>query len=321
MRLFKVKTESMNMKNILSCLPFVGLLFASWGCDHSGPIEVYREEIRQPMEVTILTKNDTLLVAESSFNVTGLLNDEENNYPATLLVNGITSNLGDSNEEYSYSRVVVRDKSAPVPITGRFGQVDDYQHLDVGKVGVNGTTLDRAEAIIQIRSITLIPVRVGIFYKLVKDKNQQSSPFEFRPNSEFAFNAEGKDNIGTFIKRINSPDKIKLTTPKPNGLLFFDEDMTLRWQGRSGQRVAVVFSLFDDEQKTPGKPLLKVMAQPQSNALLIPAKILQLLPKASSGHYVITIVSANRSQEQIPGYAGKVLIQSSSIHNITVSLR
>lgn len=311
------------MSRIVLSVTMVFVLIGLVGCDRPGPIEVYKDEAREPAEVTLLLgkQNDTLVVAESTYDFTGLLNEEEDAYPATMLVNGVKSDLDGNRVVYSYSRVILRDKNSPLTISGRFGQLDDYRRLDVGTVRVNGTVLERYEAIIQIRSLTLLPVRAGVFYKLVNEGNEQTKPFVFRASTEYALDADGKNNIAPFVKRINSPDEITLTEPKPYSLSFRDEDLVLRWQGKAGQRVNVLISLYDEEQKLPGKPIMLLKPSVKANALLIPSKLLQLVPRTSSGRYVLTIISSNRAEEQVAGYSGKVLVQSSSIHNVAVTLR
>lgn len=293
------------------------------GCERPGPIEVYREEAREPAEVTLLVgkENDTLVVSESAFIFTGLLNDEEERYPATMLVNGVKSDLDGNRSVYSYTRVILRDKDSPFQITGRWGRLDEYPRLDVGIVKVNSTVLERAEAIIQIRSLTLIPVRAGVFYKLVNQGNEQTKPFLFRANTDYAIDLEGKGNISPFVGRINSPDEVTLVEPKPYTLSLRDEDLTVRWEGKSGGHVSILISLYDEELKLPGKSLMLLKQSTKGNALLIPAKLLKLIPKMSTSRYVITLVSANRSEEGITGYSGKVLVQSSSIHSIAFTLR
>ncbi len=292
-------------------------------CERPGPIEVFREEAREPAEVTLLVgkESDTLVVSESAFDLTGLLNDEEERYPATMLVNGVKSDLDGSQVVSSYSRVILRDKDSPFQITGRWGRLDEYPRLDVGIVKVNSTVLERAEAIIQIRSLTLIPVRAGVFYKLVNQGNERANPFVFRPNTSYRIDAEGKGNIPPFVEHISSPDEVTLLEPKPYALALRDEDLTLRWEGRSGRQVSVLISLYNEELKLPGKALMLLKSSTKGNALLIPARLLKLIPKTSTSRYVLTFVSANRSEERITGYSGNVLVQSSSIHNVAFTLR
>ena len=312
------------MKKTLYSLLTAVLLVSTIGCDNPGPIQVIRDDFPQPSEVSLLMnrENDTLVVSESSYDFTGLLNDDEEKNPGTILVNGVRSDLGDSNSEFSYSRVMLRDKNSPIPVSGRFGRYDADPRLDAGTVRVNGTTFSRYEAIIQIRSLSPLYIPAGVFYKLVSEKKEESKDFAFRPISQYSIDAEGKGAISPFVERIVSPAEVRLLDPKPNSLVFRDEDFIVRWKGESGEHVAVVIGLFDDTQKVPAKPLMKLVAPPHTNSMLIPSKLMQLIPKTSSGRYVFTIISSNVTDDGgITGYSGKVLVQSSSIHNVTVLLR
>jgi hypothetical protein len=312
------------MKKTLFSLLIAVLLVSYIGCDNPGPIQVIRDDFPQPSEVSLLMnkENDTLVVSESSYDFTGLLNDDEEKNAGTILVNGVRSDFGDSNVEFSYSRVMLRDKNSPISISGRFGRYDADPRLDAGTVRVNGTMFSRYEAIIQIRSLSSLYIPAGVFYKLVSEKNEASKEFAFRPISQYSIDADGKGPISPFVERIVSPAEVRLTDPKPNALVFRDEDLIVRWKGEAGQSVAVIIALFDDNQKVPGKPLMKLVVPAHANSLLVPSKLLQLIPKTSEGRYVFTIISSNVSDNGgIAGYSGKVLVQSSSIHNVSVLLR
>ncbi|HEY4612804.1 MAG TPA: hypothetical protein VII11_07475, partial [Bacteroidota bacterium] len=246
---------------------------------------------------------------------------EEEVYPATMVVNGVESDITGSHQSTSLSRVVLRDVSSPESVSGNFGQFIKYQHLNIGSVRLNGTELDREEVILQVRSRTTLIIPNGVLYKLVNDDQSQNKPFVFHPNIDYAIAAEGKAQISGFIERIDSPDAIELIHPKPYSLVFGDEDLTLRWSGRSGSVVHAVVSFYDEANQRVGRPIMELRATARTNAMLVPAKLLNLIPRTSSGKYVITLISANREETTVPGYSGTVLVQSASIHNAAVTIK
>ncbi|MGH2568181.1 MAG: hypothetical protein ACRDGA_07570, partial [Bacteroidota bacterium] len=272
----------------------VAVLTGLLGCDRPGPIELVHDDAREPVRVNFLLEgngNDTLVVTnaeiERKYDITGMLPAEEEAYPATMLVNGIKFDLGGDHTEYSYSRVVLRDKSAPDTVSGNFGQILTFPHINVGSISLNGTALEREEVVLQIRSRTTLFVPNGVLYKLLTDAPSQSKPFVFAPYTEYLLVADGKAKIPPFIEKIYSPDEVTLVHPNPYSLVFSDEDLTLRWEGFSGQYVNVIISFFDETQQQVGRPIVELKPAPRTNAMLIPAKLLNLIPKTSGGRYVI----------------------------------
>ena len=324
-----VERQESTMYRLIMFLSAV-LLLGVIGCDQPGPIEVFHTDAREPIQVNYLLGNDgdSVTIAtdvQTNYDLTGVLFTEENLYPATMLVNGATYDInGIKSEDLSYTRVSMRDTDSPISVSGNFGEVAAYSHLDVGNVSLNGTDLEKEEVYLQIRRPNQaqgILLRNGIQYKLLNDDQAPSKQFKFRPNIDYAIVAEGKAQVTSFTERIDSPDKIEIVQPKPYSLILSDEDLTLRWNGRSGNAVVVVISYYDEVNKMVGKPIMELKSVSRANAMLISKKLLNLIPKTSSGKIVLTLISANREEAVAPGYNGKILVQSSSIHNATVTLK
>jgi hypothetical protein len=299
------------------------VLFALVGCEKPGPIELLHEEYPEPFEVTFfpVQNQDTLIVSEYSYDLTGLTPQEEEKYPGTILVNGVKADMDGYSYVYSYSRVVLVDKHSPIPVVGQFGQITTYPRLDVGVVKVNEIPLERKEVFTQIRSITTLPIRTGVFYRLVNEGNAYTVPFLFRANQLYGVTAEGRGSVASFTEVVATPDEITVLEPKPYGLLFRDEDIVVRWKGKPGQQLIVLVSAYDEKRLRPGKPLVQLKSSVQSNGLRIPNKLVQLIPKTASGKYLLTVVSANRTERTIAGYTGTVLVQAASIHNVGITLK
>jgi hypothetical protein len=317
------------MYRLLACS--VVVLVGVIGCDQPGPIEVLLSDATEPIQVTYLigseSDHDSLVVAatavRSNFDVTGILRTEEGLYPATMLVNGVKYDIhGTSEDEKSYSRVAMRDTDAPISATGNFGQVEVFKHLDVGDVSLNGTGLDKEEVFVQIRTPSQNIVRaIGVQYKLLNETPSQTKPFEFRPNIDYAIVAKGRERVHSFTERIDSPDRVAIVHPKPYSLVLADEDLTLRWSGKSGNSVVVVLSYYDGENKQIGRPIMELRSASRANAMLISKKLLNLIPKTSTGKIVLSLISANRAEAAVDGYNGKILVQSASIHHVSVTLK
>jgi hypothetical protein len=288
------------------------------GCDPSGPIIIQPDETTDQIDFSLLTsqKPDTTVVLEYTYDLTGLTPQDEKTYPATILVNAVRTDLGEQRVRYSYSRLLVTDRRDTIPISGRFGYYAAHPALDIGQAKVNAMAFERSESIVQIRSLTLLPVRTGIFYRLINEGNETGKPFVFVPASTYLVESDGRATIGSFSHTIQSPDELTLLEPKPLSLVLRDESLVLKWQGKTGSEITVIISTYDQTQGKPLQPLMVMSAKPRAKMLVIPAKIMRLIPSSPSGRLMFTIVSSNRKEVHIPGYEDKVLMQSSSINNV-----
>ena len=204
------------------------------GCERPGPIILQPDTSTDQIEVISLVgkQTDSTVVFEHTYDRTGLAPTVEEDYPATILVNGVRSDLGEHRTQYSYSRMVVNDRLTTIPVQGRFGRIDLPSPIDVGRATVNQTELERLDAIVQIRSTVLLPIRTGVFYKLLNEGNQITNPFIYYPSNEYVVSAEGRGPIKPFSVDIASPDDLRILEPRTLSLVLRNADLTLRWQGK-----------------------------------------------------------------------------------------
>lgn len=307
---------------------FIGILIFALvgflGCEKPGPIELQQEEYPEPLDVSLFANHDrdTLVVSEYHYDLTGLAPNEEERYPGTILVNGIKVDVEGYPYVYSYSRAVFVKKDSVIPVQGQnFGAVIEHPRLDVGNVSVNNVQLEKKEVFTQIRSVTLIPIRTGVLYRMMNEGNAYTVPFVYRANTRYGISAEGRAQISAFTDAIDSPDEISVVDPKPYSLKFRDEDLVIRWNGKPGQQLNVIISLYDERRLRVGKPLMLLKSSVKSNGLKIPNKLIQLIPRTTSGKYLLTVISANRVERRIAGFSGTVLVQAASIHNVGFTLK
>lgn len=298
-------------------------LAALQACQENGPIQLYEDEMSSPVEVSLLKRPDTTVVSETIVDITGLTQQDEEDYPGTVLVTGIKTDLGRERNALAYARILLEDRNAPFPITAGEGKVrlTTYPRLDIGKAKLDNAEFDMAEWIIQIRSVALIPVRTGVFYKLLNDGSQNIKQFVYEPRHTYSIEAEGKEAIAPFELEVSSPDEITLVEPKPLAFIFRDEDFVLRWEGASSEVVRIVLSTYDEKIGRAATPLMLIKASPHAHSLLLPSKLLKLIPSTPNGRYMLSVISANRQKMTIGGYPNKVLVQGAFIHNTVVNLR
>ncbi|MBI3587174.1 MAG: hypothetical protein HY088_08605 [Ignavibacteriales bacterium] len=321
------------MKNVtfhIVLLAAVVLLLQA--CNVNSPIELKDQRTPDVVEISFLKdKPDTTIIegleAKPTRDITGLTQEDEDKYPATILINGGKTDFAGAQNSFSLSRLIIKDRKTPIPFSGTIGKLQIIPHLDVGKAKIDNSEFTKTDLIIQIKSLTLIPVRAGVVYKLANDPAQNTSgfrgisQFEYKPNYQYVIEAEGKDSIRQFSKSIQSPDQITIVNPKPAGLVFSDEDLVVEWHGAVGEVARLMISTYDEKTGHVQKPLMLLTARPTTNSLVISSKVLKLVPKAPNGRYMLSFISTNRYETSIPGYADKVLVQAASIYNLTVSIR
>jgi hypothetical protein len=309
------------MKPGFSYSAIVMLLLLLSACQENNPVELAENPASEPVEVILPRERDTTVVEETTLDLTGLIRQDDNNYPGTVLVTGVKSDIGGTRTQLSYARILLEDLQSSITVKGNFGSYTGYQHLEVGKARLDNVEFDVAEWIIQIKSLTLLPVKAGFFYKLGFDGIQVTKPIVYVPRHHYLVEAEGKGPIQPFGLTIDSPDEVTLLNPRPDGLVFRDEDLVLRWAGHTGDSVRVIISTYDETRGRALKPLIVLTASPRSNSLVFPSKLLKLIPTNADDRYMMTFVSANRRIALLDGYPYKVLLQAASIHNILISLR
>jgi len=299
----------------------VMLLLSLPACQGNNPVELAENPIAEPVEVILPRERDTTVVQETTLDLTGLIQQDDDNYPGTVLVTGVKSDVGGARTQLSYARILLKDLRSPITVKGNFGSYTGYQHLEIGTAKLDNVEFDVAEWIIQIKSLTLLPVRAGFFYKLGFDGVQVTKPIEYLPRHHYFVEAQGKGQVKAFGLTMDSPDEVTLLNPRPQGLVFRDEDLVIRWTGQSGDSVRVIISTYDEARGRALKPLMVLTASPRSNSLVFPSKLLKLIPTNADDRYMMTFVSANRQIATLDGYPDRVLLQAASIHNILISLR
>lgn len=322
------------MKNVtFHIVLLAAIVLLLQACNESSPIELKDARSPDVVEFSLLKYNkpDTSLVqgleAEPTLDITGLTQEDEEKYPAMILINGGKTDFGGEQTSFSLSRVQLKDRNSPVPVSGNFGKLSIIPHLDVGKAKIDDSEFNKTPLILQIKSLAPIFVRAGVLYKLGNGESSSQSfsasgkPFEYKSNYEYVVEAEGRDSIGQFSKEILSPDQITVFNPKPTSWVFSDEDLVLQWNGVVGEVVRLIISTYDEKTGHIQKPLMLLSARPTTNSLVISSKVLKLVPKVPNGHYMLSFISTNRYETRIPGYTDKVLMQAASIHNLTVSIR
>lgn len=323
----------MNLRITYLLLGAVVLLSA---CRQNNPITL-RDEIAldEPVEVLFLKEQpDTSSSAsakdqtQTTVDLTGLLRADEKNYPGTILIGGVKSDLASGRSTLAYSRILLRDLQDTVWAKGGWGYFSDYRLIDVGRATLNDVEFDVTQIITQLRTVNfVVPLSVGVIHKLGNDGTQAARPMEYIPRHTYFISAKGKrygkngeHELKSFQLPVFSPDEVTITSLQANSIVFRDEDLILRWRGDPGQRVKLIFSTYDENTGRADRPLVQFTAYPKESALSISSKLLKLVP-STDAKIMLSLVSVNQSEIALEGYPNKVLLQAASIHNVVIALR
>jgi hypothetical protein len=313
-------------------LSFIILIVATlWivGCQEKLPVELAAEQSATALEVRVLPAIDSTLIVDASVDTSGVLQAEEQAYPATLLVTGVKTDFGSYRSTFSYSRMLLNDKRRPITQSSDLSsqnsqepaKVIGYLGLDVGNAKVNSVDLPKTFRPLRTWSSVLPGQNAGKTYTLVDQDNVPIPNFTYAAGQRYRFVADGKNTISSFAREIESPDEITVLEPKAGSILFRNEDIHLRWDGRRGEQLRLLISSFDAKSNVPVKPILQLSVEEGSSSIIIPAKVLQSVRTNSEGRYLFSLISSNRVTTTVPGYDGNVLVQAASIHNVLLWLK
>ncbi len=309
------------------------IIAALWivGCQEKLPVELASEQSATSLEVKVLPAIDSTMIVDASVDTSGVLQSEEQQFPATFLVNGVKTDFGSYRRTFSYSRILLNDPKKPIldsagPPAQRYLRARGFNGLDVGNAKVNSVDLPKTFRPLRTWSSVLPGYYAGKTYTLVDQDNAPIPNFTFTAGQHYRFVADGKNTVLSFAKEIESPDEITVLEPKAGSILFRNEDIHLRWDGKRGGELRLLISSFDTKSNVPVKPLLQLSIEEGSSSITIPAKVLQSVRANSDGRYLFSLISSNRVTTTVPGYSDgnvpvNVLVQSASIHNVLLWLK
>jgi len=293
-------------------LAFVALCWLV-GCQEKSPVELALDQSPTALEVSVLPAIDSTLIVDASVDTSGVMQQEEQRYPATFLINGVKTDVGTSHSVFSYSRVLLNDKRNPIQESGK---VIGYLGLDVGTAKVNSVDLPKTLRPYRTWTSFSPDYNAGRAYTLVDQDNKPIGNFTYAAGQTYRFVADGRGAVSPFELAIASPEEITILEPKAGSVVFRGDDLQVRWSGHVGDTFRVLISTYDARSNVPVKPLLQVDVKEGSSSITLPAKVLEALQVNSNVQYLFSFISMNRSVASVPGYSERVLVQAASIHNI-----
>jgi len=244
-------------------------------------------------------------------------------------VSGVKTDFGSYRRTFSYSRILLNDPKKPIadsagPPAQKYLRARGFNGLDVGNAKVNSVDLPKTFRPLRTSS-SVCPVSMPGGPTRSSIRTMSDSKLHLCGRQRYRFVAEGKNTVTSFAKEIESPDEITLLEPKAGSILFRNEDVHLRWDGKRGQGLRLLISSFDAKSNVPVKPLLQLSIE---EAELHHDSSQGDAERACEQRRSVPLFAhfIEQSHTTVQGYTDgnipvSVLVQAASIHNVLLWLK
>jgi len=288
---------------------FLGSL-AFWGCTQPADVELSRDGYETDLEVRAVEVPDTNLILPE-VDSTGVLADVFLTVKGVMLISDVTHEAGDQIVNTSFALVFVSDST----VRDMAGRMIGYSGIDLGTVSLNGQPMVRLAHRVVLRRLLLPDTALVRGYEYLANLTGLYRPGELYT---WSFSSPG---FGSRSESILAPTRVQVQSPPVigQGVVERTKDLELLWRGGQGT-MSIIISTFDPATRKT-RPLLELRSRANSGRALLPAKILQQLPRFQR-HFIFTFVLANRREfGPTLNTSARVLVQAASIVNRYVELR
>ncbi len=214
--------------------------------------------------------------------------------------------------EASLARAEFADPSQP--------EVDNddtvgYHSFDLGYVTIDDLPLDR-RLITYTNSLQQTDT-LGATYALLNRDGFGGRGFTYSGRHTYLWRLTGSDEVAAINLSILAPQAIHVTTPTPADNISVYQNLRMSWSGGG----AVVRILISSPQPAgmPPRNLLQLRLAINTGSVLLPSRILRLLPPAQS-RFLFTVISENDTTFQTDRYANDIVARVITSHSLLLHL-
>ena len=306
------------LKNLNIVLVLI-LLLTAVACEDNQPVELVDEatgEGETEIEVNVLgLEADTTGIA-LAVDTTGLLHSELSRYAAAMIVSGVQFDVLNRHHEVSFAHAVFFDLTDPIRFMGR---IIGFPTLDVGKVFLDGIELHQVPHRLRRPEPPFADSLVGVRYGLLNVDGRGDSNFGYQPDHAYEWSIEGSDRIPPRNVSIASPGRVNIIFPQATSSLSKDHPLEILWTGQRPETIIISGVRIAPDEGS--RPLLLIRVPKEIRRIIIPAKIVQLLPTDRFERFLFTFKASNTRVIPIPDYSENVLLHATSVHNVLVKIR
>lgn len=285
------------------------------GCQERTPLELSSNQLANEVQVTLLQSPIESAQARSTVDTTGVLNTEDSKYYATMYISGVKYDLGADRQIISHSKVIFSDKNESVEYRGkRIG----FRGIDLGKVQVDGIEMAKGQKLIHLPDLPLPGGRdtaIGPQYILANRNGQGARDFNFSHNSRWEWRIGGNPPaIKPFNISVETPDELTIIFPRSTSVLLKNQDFHVQWTGT----VKALRLIISGVKGSDFQPLLEIDVKNDGKDVIIPAKILGLLPTGTYQAFVFSFINSNEAKVRVNEFPDEIFVVSSSVHNLVL---
>ncbi len=284
------------------------------GCQKPGPAELQPGNDVETIEV------EPMAAVSSMFNepdTTGLVRSDQLRYYAQIVTAGVRSDEPNRTETSSIVRVIFTNRLQPIY---RGPQYVGCWALDIGTVLVDGLPLFRVPRRLRVPingTTTIVDTVVGVEYVLRNNNGIGGRGFTYAPKHQYDWRNTGYTGI-SLATQTRSADEIRVLEPHTGWSVNRSNGLRVQWTGGE-DTIYVVISTRGSGQNTI--PFMRLKIRGDRKQIVIPPKILRLLPSEGTTQFLFSFISQTRSEATVTGYADPVLIHTASVHNILLTIQ
>ncbi|MBA4313431.1 MAG: hypothetical protein C0417_12480 [Chlorobiaceae bacterium] len=290
----------------LTRIPIFLLLIILWhGCQELEPVSITNENNdTQFIEMQTIGNTIDSLLAPSGVDSFGLVGST-GKYFARMIITGIRNDLPLRSDSVSQAEAIFLDRLNPFQANGR---TFAYPSFDIGSILLNGDTLIKQQRQTRISGKDSL---LGYRYQLRKNYSYESGKI-------YRWQITGNGNIDSTEISISSPSEIRVLQIYPPAILP-GVPLNIKWQC-TNKFVNIVVSRESGLQQKSWVPIIHLKVRNSKGEVIIPEKILDLLPTKQYRRFLFTFSSESKFSTNLNGYPDSVLVESASLHNILLNV-
>lgn len=278
------------------------------GCKEQGPVELIDGGKDGPIEVLAPPPQPMPGMELGDADSAGIVPLPPQKVAGHIMIAGARYDGPLSTIEATLSRAILFDLSSPVSVGGdRMA----YNTLDAGAVDIDGLPLLKVAK--RVRAFSMDTV-LGVQYVRY---NQRPDGFRYAGGTRYTWTATGGPGISPFTADIVAPPNLFVETLDPAVPVSALQDLRVGWRG-GGPTVQLVISVAGDP-RVDSRPILHLRLGKNRGGVVIPARILRLLP-ANRDRFVFTFFSDVARTAAVGGLPEGVIVQALTSHSILVRM-
>ncbi len=285
----------------------LAVLFA--GCEKSDPVRLVDPVLDGTLLQVEATPPQNEAFSPAAQDSPGFFVPSLTSLSGKLIIAGSLYDGPVGHHEASLAKAEFFDRSQP--------EIDNddtvgYHSFDLGYVTVDDLPLDR-RLITYTNSLQQTDT-LGATYALLNRDGFGGRGFSYSGRHTYLWRLTGSDSVGAISLSILAPPGIHVTAPTPADTISVYQNLRMAWSGGG----AVVHILISSPGLLP-RNLLQLRLAANTGSVVLPSRILRLLPPAQS-RFLFTVISENDTTFRTDRYADNITARVITSHSLLLHL-